>query len=154
MNTVTAPRSSINFSAASAPPASASTTDLGVALLRLALGTMFLAHGLLKLLVFTLPGTAGFFASVGFPGFLAYIVVPAEILAGIALLVGFRTRLVAAATIPLLIGAASVHVGNGWLFSSANGGWEYPVYLVVAALAQSLLGGGAFAFDNRRTRSV
>ena len=85
-------------------------------------GAMFLAHGLLKVLVFTLPGTAGFFESVGFPGFLAYVVVPAEVLAGVALLAGFRTRLVAAATIPVLIGAASVHLGNGWLFSSANGG--------------------------------
>ena len=154
MNTVAATRSSISFSTPSATEARTSSTDLGIALLRIALGAMFLAHGLLKLLVFTLPGTAGFFASVGFPGFFAYIVVPAEILAGIALLAGFRTRLVAAATIPLLIGAASVHLGNGWLFSSANGGWEYPVYLIVAALAQSLLGGGAFAFDNRRTRSV
>jgi len=154
MNTATATRSSINFAADSSTDARTSATHLGIALLRIALGAMFLAHGLLKVLVFTLPGTAGFFESVGFPGFLAYIVVPAEVLAGIALLAGFRTRLVAAATIPLLIGAASVHLGNGWLFSSANGGWEYPVYLIIAALAQSLLGSGAFAFDNLRTRSV
>lgn len=154
MNTATATRTSINFAADSSTGARTSAPLLGIALLRIALGTMFLAHGLLKVLVFTLPGTAGFFESVGFPGFLAYVVVPAEILAGIALLAGFRTRLVAAATIPLLIGAASVHLGNGWLFSSANGGWEYPVYLIVAALAQSLLGSGAFAFDNLRTRSA
>lgn len=154
MNTATANRSSINFAAETSSDARTSASQLGIALLRIALGAMFLAHGLLKVLVFTLPGTAGFFESVGFPGFLAYVVVPAEILAGIALLAGFRTRLVAAATIPLLIGAASVHLGNGWLFSSANGGWEYPVYLVVAALAQSLLGSGAFAFDNLRTRSA
>ena len=154
MNTATATRSSINFAADTSAGAQTSASQLGIALLRIALGSMFLAHGLLKALVFTLPGTAGFFESVGFPGFFAYIVVPAEILAGIALLAGFRTRLVAAATIPLLIGAASVHLGNGWLFSSANGGWEYPVYLVVAALAQSLIGGGAFAFDNLRARSA
>ena len=154
MNTATASRTSINFSAANSVDSTASTTNFGIALLRISLGAMFLAHGLLKALVFTLPGTAGFFESVGFPGFLAYVVVPAEVLAGVALIAGFRTRLVAAATIPLLIGAASVHLGNGWLFSSANGGWEYPVYLVVAALAQSLLGSGAFAFDNLRTRSA
>ncbi|MFT3848064.1 MAG: DoxX family protein [Propionivibrio sp.] len=154
MNTATATRNSINFAADSSTGTKTSATRLGIALLRIALGAMFLAHGLLKALVFTLPGTAGFFESVGFPGFLAYVVIPAEVLAGIALVVGFRTRLVAAATIPLLIGAASVHLGNGWLFSSANGGWEYPVYLIVAALAQSLLGGGAFAFDDLRTRSV
>ncbi|MCI1011346.1 DoxX family membrane protein, partial [Pseudomonas oryzihabitans] len=48
------------------------TSSYAPLLLRLALGAMFLAHGLTKLLVFTLPGTAGFFASVGFPGWLAY----------------------------------------------------------------------------------
>ena len=154
MITAAATRTSINFSADASAEASTSATQFGIAVLRIALGAMFLAHGLLKVLVFTLPGTAGFFESVGFPGFLAYVVVPAEVLAGVALLAGFRTRLVAAATIPVLIGAASVHLGNGWLFSSANGGWEYPVYLIVAALAQSLIGGGAFAFDNLRARSA
>ncbi|MCB1910155.1 MAG: DoxX family protein [Rhodocyclaceae bacterium] len=121
--------------------------DYGTSILRIALGVMFLAHGLLKVLVFTLPGTAGFFESVGFPGFTAYIVAPAEILAGVALIVGFRTRLVAAATIPLLLGALSVHTGNGWVFSAENGGWEYPAYLVVAAFAQALLGSGALSID-------
>jgi putative oxidoreductase len=130
-----------------------SATDYGTALLRVALGVMFLAHGALKVFVFTLPGTAAFFASVGFPGFIAYIVVPAEILAGLALIVGFRTRLVAALTVPILIGAASVHLGNGWLFSAPKGGWEYPLYLIVAAVAQSLLGAGAFSFDGARKES-
>ena len=133
------------------PNVSYSAADYGAALLRIALGTMFLSHGLLKVLVFTLPGTAGFFASVGFPSFLAYIVVPAEILAGVALLLGFRTRLVAALSVPILIGAASVHLGNGWLFSAPKGGWEYPVYLIVAAVAQSLLGSGAYAIDKIRS---
>jgi putative oxidoreductase len=126
------------------------SADYGIALLRIALGAMFLAHGLLKVLVFGFAGTAGFFESVGFPGFLAYIVAPVEVLAGFALLVGLRTRLVAAATVPVLLGAALVHLGNGWVFSAPNGGWEYPVYLAVAAVAQSLLGAGAFALDAKR----
>lgn len=138
---------------ASTRTVSYSAADYGVALLRLALGAMFLAHGLLKVFVFTLPGTAGFFASVGFPGFLAYIVTPAEILAGLALLAGYRTRLVAALTIPILLGAASVHFANGWVFSAPKGGWEYPIYLVVAAAAQSLLGSGALAIDNATAKS-
>jgi len=123
--------------------------DYGIATLRVALGTMFIAHGLLKILVFGLAGTAGFFESVGMPGFAAYIVAPAEVLAGLALVVGFRTRLVAAASLPILLGALSVHVGNGWVFSAPNGGWEYPAYLVIAAAAQVLLGAGAFALDQR-----
>ena len=130
------------------------TTHYGITLLRIALGTMFAAHGLLKLFVFTLPGTAGYFESVGFPGFLAYIVTPAEVLAGIALLIGFRTRVVAAAMVPLLLGATMVHLGNGWVFSAPKGGWEYPLYLAIAALAQSLLGSGAFSLDNRKTQAL
>jgi putative oxidoreductase len=55
--------------------------------------------------------------------------------------------------IPLLLGATLVHLGNGWVFSAPKGGWEYPLYLVVAALAQSLLGSGALALDNRTARS-
>ena len=127
---------------------------LAVALLRIALGSMFVAHGLLKVLVFTLPGTAGFFESLGLPGFLAYVVAPAEILAGAALLLGYRTRLVAVLMIPVLLGASMVHLGNGWLFSAPKGGWEYPVYLVIAAIAQSLLGSGAFSLDARLSKEV
>ncbi|TVO58076.1 DoxX family protein [Denitromonas halophila] len=126
------------------------TTELGIALLRVTLGVMFIAHALLKIFVFTLPGTAGFFESVGLPGALAYVVTPVELLGGIALVAGLKTRWVSLALLPVLIGAASVHAGNGWVFSAPNGGWEYPVYLAIAALSQALLGGGAFAFDNLR----
>ncbi len=114
-------------------------------LLRLSLGTMFLAHGLLKVFVFTLPGTAQFFASVGFPAWTAYPVVAAELGGGALLILGVQARWVALLLIPTLVGAASVHLGNGWVFSSANGGWEYPAYLVVLAFAQFLLGDGKLA---------
>lgn len=131
-----------------------SAADYGITLLRLALGIMFLSHGATKIFVFTLPGTAAFFSSIGFPGFFAYIVGPAEFLAGIALIAGFRTRLISALTLPILIGASTVHFGNGWMFSAPNGGWEYPVYLIALALAQALLGGGAFAFDRLSRKSA
>ena len=114
-------------------------------ILRLSLGTMLVAHGLLKVLVFTLPGTAQFFASVGFPGWLAYPVVAMELVGGALMLGGVATRWVALALVPVMLGALSVHWGNGWVFSSANGGWEYPALLAVLLLVQALLGPGAYA---------
>ena len=114
-------------------------------LLRLGLGTMFLSHGLLKLLVFTPAGTAGFFASLGLPGWMAYLVMVAEILGGLLLIAGIQTRYVALGLIPVLLGALWVHSGSGWLFSNENGGWEYPLFLTVAAAVQVLLGDGAYS---------
>ena len=38
-----------------------------------------------------------------------------------------------------------VHAGNGWVFTSANGGWEYPLYLSLLTIVQVLLGEGAYA---------
>jgi putative oxidoreductase len=126
------------------------TAPYAAFLLRIALGAMFIAHALLKLLVFTLPGTVAFFESVGLPGFLAYVTTFAEIAGGVALLLGFQVRWIALALIPVLLGATWVHSGNGWLFTSANGGWEYPAFLSVAALVQVLLGAGAFALSRDR----
>ena len=60
-------------------------------------------------------------------------------------MLGVYTRRVSLALVPILIGAAMVHVPNGWVFSAPNGGWEYPVFLVMASLAQALLGDGALA---------
>ena len=113
--------------------------------LRLGLGVMFIAHGLLKVLVFTLPGTAGFFEAVGFPGWTAYLIAYAEIGGGVLLLTGFAVRTVSLALIPVLLGATFVHLGNGWVFSNANGGWEYPAFLTLAAIVQALLGPGKYA---------
>ncbi len=121
------------------------TAPYAAALLRVSLGVMFIAHALLKLFVFTLPGTAGFFASVGFPGWTAYLVFAAELVGGAMLVLGVYTRAVSLALVPILIGALYVHAGNGWVFSAPNGGWEYPLYLIVLSVAQALLGDGAFA---------
>ena len=68
-----------------------------------------------------------------------------ERLGGIALLVGYHTRVVASALVPVLLGAAWAHAGNGWLFSSPNGGWEYPVFMAFTAIAAALLGDGRYA---------
>ena len=119
--------------------------------LRVSLGVMFLAHGLLKLLVFTLPGTVGFFDSVGFPGWLAYPVTFGEIVGGLLLIAGVGTRVVSLALLPVLLGAVTVHFGNGWAYTNANGGWEYAAFLSAASIAQALLGDGAFALRLHRS---
>lgn len=119
--------------------------DIAALVLRISLGVMFIAHGMLKLLVFTLPGTADFFASQGFPAWTAYPVTFLEIGGGLLLVSGIATRWVSIALIPVLLGATYVHLGNGWVFSAPNGGWEYPAFLAVAAAVQALLGSGRYA---------
>ena len=114
--------------------------------LRLSLGTMFVAHALLKYFVLTLPGTAQFFASLGLPGVLGYATFAVELVGGILLIAGVKTRIVSLALVPVLIGATWAHAGNGWLFSAPNGGWEYPAFWTIALVVQALLGDGAFAF--------
>ena len=115
-------------------------------ILRLSLGIMFVAHGLLKLIVFTPAGTAGFFASIGLPAFLGPAVMAVEIIGGILLIFGIQTRIVALALIPVLIGSIThVHGGNGWLFSAEGGGWEFPAFLVAISVAQVVSGSGKYA---------
>ncbi len=115
----------------------------GITLLRVSLGVMWIAHALLKLLVFTLPGTAQFFVSIGYPGILAYPVFAVELIGGVALVLGVYARQIALTLVPVMVVAASVHFGNGWVHTSPNGGWEYPVFLIVASVSLWLLGDGA-----------
>jgi putative oxidoreductase len=124
------------------------TAPYAALVLRIALGAMFIAHALLKYSVFTLPGTVKFFESLGLPGPLAYATFFAELIGGALILAGVYSRWVSAALIPILLGAAWAHAGNGWVFSAQNGGWEYPVFLAFAAAAQALLGDGKYALSN------
>ena len=121
-------------------------------LLRVALGLMFLAHGVvLKLMTFGLAGTAAFFVSVGLPAWLAYVTFVAEAVGGALLVLGVQSRWVALALSPFLLGALfAVHLHNGWVFTAPNGGWEYPAYLFVLCIAQALLGDGAYALVRSR----
>jgi putative oxidoreductase len=121
------------------------SVPLGITLLRVALGTMWIAHALLKWFVFGLPGTAQFFASVGYPGFLAYPVFAVELLGGLALVLGVYARQVALLLVPVMLAAAWVHLPNGWVFTNQGGGWEYPAFLAAASLALWLAGDGTWA---------
>ncbi|MGB5199188.1 MAG: DoxX family protein [Sedimenticolaceae bacterium] len=125
----------------------------GTTLLRISLGIILIAHSVyLKLVVFTLPGTAQFFGSLGLPAELAYIVFAVEALGGLALVLGIETRWVALVLLPVLAGATWAHLPSGWLFTNTGGGWEYPAFLTIAAAVQALLGDGAWAL--RRSSSL
>ncbi len=114
-------------------------------LLRAFSGILFIAHGLLKVFVFTIPGTVGYFESLGLPGIFAYATILAEVGGGLLLLSGIATRLVAVAQLPVLLGAVWVHSANGWLFSSQGGGWEFPLFWAAVQVVIALQGPGAFA---------
>ena len=124
------------------------TAPYAALILRVALGAMFVVHSLyLKLVVFTLPGTVKFFESLGLPGIAAHLTIAAEAIGGIMLVLGVKTRYAAATLVPVLLGASWVHWKNGWLFTNAGGGWEYPAFLAAAAVVQALLGDGALALS-------
>ena len=106
----------------------------GITTLRISLGAILIVHSLwLKLVIFTLPGTAAFFESLGLPGMLAYATFAVEAITGIALVLGIESRWAALISLPVLAGATWAHSANGWLFTNSGGGWEYPLLLTVAA---------------------
>ena len=120
--------------------------DLAATILRISMGVLFLAHAGLKLFIFTPAGTAGYFASLGLPGPLAYLVIAAELFGGIALILGVYSRWVSLALVPILLGSIYVpHGAAGFFFSNEGGGWEFPAFWAVTLVVQALLGNGAFA---------
>ena len=122
---------------------------LGDTLLRVALGLMFIAHSVvLKYFTFTLAGTAQYFSSIGLPAPLAYVVFALEAIGGVLLVLNIATRWVALGLVPVLLGAMWVHLGNGWVFSAPNGGWEYPLFLIVISIVVALQ-----HYDPRRATS-
>ena len=125
---------------------SSSNAEFAALILRVSMGFLFLAHAWLKISVFTPAGTAAFFESIGFPGPLAYLVIAAEVIGGIALILGTWTRWVSWALIPILLGSIyAPHGAAGFIFSNQGGGWEFPAFWVIALVVQSLLGDGSYA---------
>jgi putative oxidoreductase len=123
----------------------------GLFVLRVALGSMFVAHAALKYFTFTIPGFAGFLGQIGYPTALAWPIFLAELIGGLAIVAGFYGRLVSLALLPVLAGALLVHAPNGWLFTAPKGGWEYPAFLIAAAVTHILAGDGAFALRPVKT---
>ena len=134
----------------SASATSASNADLAATLLRVTSGVWFLLHAGLKIFVFTPAGTAGFFEQIGLPGLLAYLVIAAELAGGLALIAGYKTRLVALGLSVILLGSIyTPHFAAGFFFSNAGGGWEFPAFWALTLWALALLGDGAYALGKR-----
>jgi putative oxidoreductase len=140
-----------SLSAAQSAAVDSRTAPYAALVLRVALGAAFLAHSGLKIFAFTLAGSVKFFASLGLPGELAYLIIAAEALGGIALILGVYTRWVSLALVPVLLGAiVLVHGQYGFFFMNAGGGWEFPAFWAVTLVVQALLGDGAYALRRAR----
>ena len=123
------------------------TAPYGALLLRVSMGILFILHGAyLKIFVFTMAGAAGYFQSLGLPGWFAWMVLLYETLGGILLVVGVQVRPIAVFLgIHLLFAAYLGHAGAGWVFSNEGGGYEFPVFWAIVCFALALLGDGANA---------
>ena len=122
----------------------ANIQSIGGSLLRIHFGIILLAHGWLKVYVFSIAGTVGYFSSIGLPPIIAYLVIFGELVGGLALILGIQTRLAAALAVPIVFGAAVMNGGNGWLHSASGGGWEYAASLTVIAISLAIMGSGQY----------
>ncbi len=124
------------------------TKSLGITLFRLAVGTVFLAHGGQKLFVYHFAGVAQFFAHAGIPlpTLSAVVVTLVEFFGGLALIFGLGTRIAAALLAIDMIGAiVLVHAKHGFFLPT---GFEYAFTMLLANIGLILTGPGALAFDN------
>jgi putative oxidoreductase len=129
------------------------TMDIGLLLLRLAVGLTLAAHGAQKLFGWFggpgLAGTGGFFEKLGFvPGKRSALLAGlAELGGGVALAVGLATPLASAAALAvMLVATVSVHLKKGFFLS--KGGFEYNLVLGLAALSLSFTGPGLLSLDH------
>ncbi|HKD85527.1 MAG TPA: DoxX family protein [Terriglobales bacterium] len=117
---------------------------LGLAVLRLVLGAIMIAHGWQKIATH-LHGIMGFLGHLGIPQWMAYLVVTAEFGGGILVILGLLTRIAAfAILIDMLVAILKVHLPHGL---TGEGGMEFP--LACAAIAFSLIffGAGPISLD-------
>jgi len=122
-------------------------TDLGLAVLRVFMGAIFVAHGAQKLFVYGLDGVAGGFAQMGipFPAVVGPLVGVVELLGGLALIAGLLTRLAGAGLAINMLGALLlVHLPAGFFLPS---GYEFVMMLAASATTIAVTGAGRYSID-------
>jgi len=128
------------------------SADLGLLLLRLTLGAVFLAHGAQKAFgAFGGPGfeaASGFIGSMGFrpAGVWTALAVGGELVAGLLFVLGLLTPLAGLLVLATMaVAIAKVHGPKG--FFVQDGGFEYNLVLIIAAVAVAATGPGALSLD-------
>jgi putative oxidoreductase len=124
------------------------TQQLGIAILRIVVGIVFLAHGVQKLFVTGFGGVTHTFQGIGIPSphIAAIVVTLVELVGGIALILGLLARYAAVLlVIDMAVAIWKVHLHNG--FFSSKGGYEFPLTLLAACVALALAGPGSPALD-------
>jgi len=130
--------------------------DLGLLILRVSLGIVFLAHGWLKVFTFGLDrGYQVFEAHTIWhinliPGWFIYPAAAIEWIGGIMLILGVRTQWALPLLAGVAFGAGAVHFENGWNYTSKpDGGWEYGIFLFICCVALWLTGPGKIRLGNK-----
>jgi putative oxidoreductase len=134
-------------------PASTRQMDIGLLVLRLITGAIFVAHGGQKLFVYGLDGVAGSFGQMGVPaaGLVGPLVAFVEFFGGLALIAGLLTRLAGLGVASVMIGAMLlVHLPAGFF---APNGIEFPLSLFGAAIGLMVMGAGRFSLDAQFVRN-
>jgi putative oxidoreductase len=140
------------------------STGLGLAVLRVALGVIFLMHGYLALAVIGPDGVGGYTTRMGYPAVLGealgwYLIV-AHGIGGILLILGLFTRWAALAQVPIMASAFFLHhLRQGFFLTgivvdaakgiAIAGGYEYTLLVLAATVTLVIAGGGALALDRR-----
>lgn len=118
--------------------------SLGLAALRLAVATIFITHGAQKLFVYGFAGVTGAFTQMGvpFPGVTGPFIALLEFFGGIALAMGFLTRLTALAfAFNMLVAILLVQLKKGF------SGYELEFLLLASSLVLFFTGAGKFSVD-------
>lgn len=126
---------------------------VGLAILRVVIGVVFVAHGAPKLFGGGVEGLAGMLGNLGVPmaGGAAWIVTLLEFFGGLALIVGFLVLPVALLlSFHMLMGIVLVHAPNGFfVIGPGQGGIEFNLVLIAGLLTLMLAGPGFAALDAR-----